>query len=167
MSTSLKSQINIDEGKYHIQFETDNKKLYEFVELFCHTAMGIDKNPEIINIFNEVSNSFIPESCRNCSNHPSNGGSGFCNCTLGQVLSDLLRDKIMDFNLYQEIKQSLEDAIKFESNEEELLLRHDYCVNHCKNYINCVDIITNKSAYIVKCIHFGALKNKIKEIDNK
>ena len=24
----------------------------------------------------------VPECCRNCSNHPSNGGSGICNCTL-------------------------------------------------------------------------------------
>lgn len=23
----------------------------------------------------------IPECCRGCSNHPSNGGSGYCNCT--------------------------------------------------------------------------------------
>lgn len=25
----------------------------------------------------------IPEACKNCSNHPSNGGSGNCNCILG------------------------------------------------------------------------------------
>ena len=25
----------------------------------------------------------IPEPCRGCSNHPSNGGSGICLCTLG------------------------------------------------------------------------------------
>lgn len=25
----------------------------------------------------------IPESCRGCSNHPSNGGSGICHCILG------------------------------------------------------------------------------------
>ena len=25
----------------------------------------------------------IPEACRHCSNHPSNGGSGVCLCTLG------------------------------------------------------------------------------------
>ena len=25
----------------------------------------------------------VPESCRYCSNHPSNGGSGICHCTLG------------------------------------------------------------------------------------
>ena len=25
----------------------------------------------------------IPDACKGCSNHPSNGGSGNCNCTLG------------------------------------------------------------------------------------
>ena len=25
----------------------------------------------------------IPEACRHCSKHPSNGGDGICNCTLG------------------------------------------------------------------------------------
>lgn len=28
-------------------------------------------------------NTYIPEACRECSNHPSNGGSGNCNCVLG------------------------------------------------------------------------------------
>ena len=31
-------------------------------------------------------NSDIPKPCRACPNHPSNGGSGICHCTLG--LSD-------------------------------------------------------------------------------
>lgn len=26
----------------------------------------------------------IPASCKNCSNHPSNGGSGICSCILGE-----------------------------------------------------------------------------------
>ena len=25
----------------------------------------------------------IPNACRACANHPSNGGSGICHCTLG------------------------------------------------------------------------------------
>ena len=25
----------------------------------------------------------VPIACKGCSNHPSNGGSGICNCTLG------------------------------------------------------------------------------------
>ena len=27
--------------------------------------------------------STIPDACKGCSNHPSNGGSGICHCTLG------------------------------------------------------------------------------------
>lgn len=27
----------------------------------------------------------IPRSCLGCSNHPSNGGSGICHCTLGHA----------------------------------------------------------------------------------
>ncbi len=25
----------------------------------------------------------IPSACKNCSNHPSNGGNGICHCILG------------------------------------------------------------------------------------
>ena len=28
-------------------------------------------------------NTYIPEACRSCRNHPSNGGTGICHCTLG------------------------------------------------------------------------------------
>lgn len=34
---------------------------------------------------NPVDINSIPEACRNCSNHPSNGGSGICNCILGNT----------------------------------------------------------------------------------
>ena len=30
-----------------------------------------------------TASSSIPDACKNCSNHPSNGGSGNCNCMLG------------------------------------------------------------------------------------
>lgn len=28
-------------------------------------------------------NPYVPEACKHCLNHPSNGGSGICHCTLG------------------------------------------------------------------------------------
>ena len=31
----------------------------------------------------DTSTSSIPPSCRYCPNHPSNGGTGICNCILG------------------------------------------------------------------------------------
>ena len=33
------------------------------------------------NIFKQAT-SEIPDACKNCSNHPSNGGSGICHCTI-------------------------------------------------------------------------------------
>lgn len=27
----------------------------------------------------------VPPACKNCLNHPSNGGSGICNCILGNT----------------------------------------------------------------------------------
>ena len=33
----------------------------------------------------EIWNNSIPSACRNCSNHPSNGGSGICHCILGSL----------------------------------------------------------------------------------
>lgn len=40
-----------------------------------------DKEIEKLNKNNSLNN--IPEPCKKCSNHPSNGGSGICQCTLG------------------------------------------------------------------------------------
>ena len=40
----------------------------------------------LLNVENNVIdyiNCNIPDACKNCSNHPSNGGSGICFCTLG------------------------------------------------------------------------------------
>ena len=39
-----------------------------------------------INIDNLQNDSYnCPDACKGCSNHPSNGGSGICHCTLGLV----------------------------------------------------------------------------------
>lgn len=32
---------------------------------------------------NQPQYNWIPEPCKQCSNHPANGGSGVCFCTLG------------------------------------------------------------------------------------
>ena len=38
---------------------------------------------ETVRIPYQSQNSFVSQVCKHCSNHPSNGGSGICNCTLG------------------------------------------------------------------------------------
>jgi hypothetical protein len=32
---------------------------------------------------NDFCRTNMPQACQNCSNHPENGGSGICHCTLG------------------------------------------------------------------------------------
>lgn len=39
---------------------------------------------EHLNLLETSDLNLIPKSCRNCSQHPSNGGSGICFCILGQ-----------------------------------------------------------------------------------
>lgn len=36
-------------------------------------------------LWNKISTTpaYIPMACRDCPNHPTNGGSGICNCTMG------------------------------------------------------------------------------------
>ncbi len=43
-----------------------------------------DFDPEPIVIYKDGIKTFlIPDACKSCSNHPSNGGSGICLCMLG------------------------------------------------------------------------------------
>ena len=63
----------------------------------CHkivvkTKQRLNENPTItltktdsITLSGTDSKENIPNYCKNCSNHPSNGGSGNCNCTLGSM----------------------------------------------------------------------------------
>lgn len=56
-----------------------------------HSELGAAKpeQPEFPNLPHipyincDSTNYTIPDPCRGCSNHPSNGGSGICFCTLG------------------------------------------------------------------------------------
>lgn len=47
---------------------------------------GKSPNQTITYIPNDY-NSFIPEPCKSCPMHPSNGGSGMCNCMLGDTVT--------------------------------------------------------------------------------
>lgn len=87
MATSWKAQQDLKTGKYYLQFETDDKEKYKQIEKLCQELVD-DKNSistDWVKWSQEVLNnyfSFIPETCRTCSNHPINGGSGICSCSL-------------------------------------------------------------------------------------
>ena len=49
---------------------------------YCRTTGCINPHYQYIIFYNHCNNT-IPAPCQKCSNHPMNGGTGFCNCTLG------------------------------------------------------------------------------------
>ena len=47
-------------------------------------VIKIRRNPFGIYVPEETNQQYtVPEACKNCSSHPSNGGDGVCWCTLG------------------------------------------------------------------------------------
>jgi hypothetical protein len=96
MGTSWNGQISHKEKDFRIQFQTDDYEKYKQVEKLCQKLMnGIITDDEVDFVpygwpDNALMNKefllqHIPDSCKSCPNHPSNGGSGICNCTLGQL----------------------------------------------------------------------------------
>ena len=91
--SSWSGQLCGKEG-YFLQFETKDYETYRRVEKLCQNIMDEEnakREAEKKSILNYkideivgIDYTMIPDSCKNCSNHPSNGGSGICNCTLGQ-----------------------------------------------------------------------------------
>lgn len=50
----------------------------EYIDDDCHIK---DREKEIVIELPKVDT--IPEPCKQCPTHPSNGGDGICHCTLG------------------------------------------------------------------------------------
>ena len=72
----MKSNKDVDELNKKIDQLTEEVRLLKIA-----LAEKQDKFP-MISTTPYVDNS-IPAPCRDCSNHPSNGGSGVCHCILG------------------------------------------------------------------------------------
>ena len=58
----------------------------------CHKIVTKSKSriaeSPVITLTSNSTGSNVPDVCKNCSNHPNNGGSGNCNCalpSLGQI----------------------------------------------------------------------------------
>lgn len=105
MSFSFNSQIKklknkADTTEYSIQITTDNYEQFLFMqemarqcvdgkhkekqgdtETFADHYGCLPSTWEDIELPNVLEHSDIPNCCKACPNHPSNGGSGICNCT--------------------------------------------------------------------------------------
>jgi len=61
----------------------DSKRIAE-LEAKCYAYEQIISNSSfapVLTVQPQMEN--IPDACKHCSNHPSNGGNGVCNCMLG------------------------------------------------------------------------------------
>ena len=101
--TKLKNKANTTE--YTIQITTDNYEQYKFMQDVARECVDGKHKESILSMAewitaykdsDTVSNmpnigdttiigtdSYISNYCKNCPQHPSNGGTGICNCTLG------------------------------------------------------------------------------------
>lgn len=96
---NFNSQMTNKDGKkeYSIQITTDNYEQFRFIQDCArecvdgkHTEGVLSTYQKLIEDHTDWSKSAksltnTTDPCRTCPNHPSNGGSGFCNCTLGQT----------------------------------------------------------------------------------
>ena len=93
MGTSWNGQISHKEKDFRIQFQTDDYEKYKNVEKLCQELMDAADKEYYDTMLKEMESLVkpiipewhIPNSCKSCPNHPSNGGSGICNCILGQI----------------------------------------------------------------------------------
>ena len=100
MSFSFNAQIS--EKEYSIQINTDNYEQFLFIQEMarqCVDGKHKENHVEYEPPLNPVPEGFklpdmglanIPSCCRSCPNHPSNGGTGNCNCALPYLTSDTI-----------------------------------------------------------------------------
>ncbi len=72
-------QDDLDTLKQRIK-ELENKLDELYQDRINETCKQIEKLKVELNMSEN-----IPANCMNCSNHPSNGGTGICNCILGEM----------------------------------------------------------------------------------
>lgn len=76
-----------DEEKLQKLIDTSNKQLEAMEEQRKELEKLQEQLDRLLEDYLKIaftSNAdYIPAACRSCSNHPSNGGSGICHCTLG------------------------------------------------------------------------------------
>jgi len=61
------------------RLRNENEKLQEYVkEKIAIEHTGVNWNPY---------DASVPDPCKNCNQHPKNGGNGICHCTLGSQVT--------------------------------------------------------------------------------
>lgn len=76
-------EISVSELNELLQKEFDRGRQCPIPKINSPYVQIEDWKPQFYTISSNGKDN-IPEACKNCSNHPSNGGSGLCHCTLGR-----------------------------------------------------------------------------------
>ena len=79
-------EIRFKNGKMSIKIESPlyNESKKRIGTIISDVPNAKIENGDILiqlNNDNDMGDNYIPECCKGCHNHPSNGGSGICNCT--------------------------------------------------------------------------------------
>lgn len=61
---------------------SSKKDSYDYPTYWDYRGTGYGYTPDYIS----QGTGYIPEACKNCPTHPSNGGSGICHCILGDTI---------------------------------------------------------------------------------
>ena len=76
-----------DEERLQELINTSNKQLEAMEEQLKELERLKEQLNRLFEYYSKIAptsnTDYIPAACRSCSNHPSNGGSGICHCTLG------------------------------------------------------------------------------------
>jgi hypothetical protein len=73
-------EISVSELNELLQKEFDRGRQCPTPQINTPYVQIKDWKPEVYTVSNKDN---VPEACKNCSNNPSNGGSGLCHCILG------------------------------------------------------------------------------------
>ena len=118
MNKTINTLYYNDNCKYRLPCGWRDRRNMLCTQQFSNTKQQVfNELPKI-----ELNNEYIPEACRTCSSHPSNGGSGLCSCSraypeLGdlQISGYAINDK---FDSAAKVDINIKDFIKgVDSNE--------------------------------------------------
>ena len=78
---TVEEQIKERMDRLDKRFDSIEQKLNEIIENNKSNKVDWEYKPVDVPFYNYTWPVDIPDPCKNCTNHPSNGGSVTCNCT--------------------------------------------------------------------------------------
>lgn len=129
------------EGKKNAEYERVEvlgSEIGEFIKKKIEESLppriNIDYSPIAKLTTTECCDNDIPASCRNCPNHPINGGSGICHCINGTqpIMCNIIATDICDAIEKDKISDQVFTVATAISNARDFEVYNACCDNHIK-----------------------------------